>query len=121
MERIIDEWIKGDKAFVLFRNPGESQVRAISASSEDLQHFSDISDLKGNVGYVFAPFKPSPEYPLWLLPIEEPHCFTLGEEYDQVPVAPAPVPLCGGWCEYPAASYSQTFQIFKEKFPHIHV
>lgn len=108
---IIEEWIKADKPFVVFREPGERCVKAISANS--LQALADISELKGHAGYVFAPFRPSDEFPIWLLPEEEVVTFTLGEEYDDVPEAPAPVPFCGGWFDYPSASYCRTFQTFK--------
>lgn len=113
MERTVGEWIDSGRAFVMFREPGDSLVRAVSARSEALQRLTDMSGLRNKDGFVFAPFKASENCPLWLLPIEEERRFTLSHDYDDVPEAPAPVTTEETLCDQPSEHYAQIFQTYQ--------
>lgn len=72
----IDELIRRDCSFAMFRAPGEEKPRFVMQTSGDVRHLYKVEDLNEQSGFVIAPFRVSPECPIVLI---QPDCFELAE------------------------------------------
>lgn len=72
--RTIDELIKQDRSFAIWRVPGETRVHFRMQSSGSACLLNSIEDLNERSGFVIAPFRASDEHPIVLI---QPDCFEL--------------------------------------------
>lgn len=74
--RVIDELIRGGRAFAMYRLPGEEAPRFVMQSEGSVRQVSSIEALNGQKGFVIAPFRVSGECPIVLI---QPDVFSLEE------------------------------------------
>jgi len=67
----IDEAIRTDRSFAVYRIPGENYLRFVAADSTAIQAYYDIEELNQKKGFVIAPFHISGEFPIICLEGEE--------------------------------------------------
>lgn len=110
-EQIVAEWIAQESPFVCYRLPERQVCQGIRQVRGKPLRIENIAGLNGRKGFVFAPFCPEGEYPLWLLQPDEEVRLTLADD-EEVLKAPAEVPLCGDLCTNPSVGYSACFHSF---------
>lgn len=72
--KIIDELIRQNRSFAIWRVPGDETIHFRMQSSGSACLLNRIEELNGRNGFVIAPFHISPAHPIVLI---QPDCFTL--------------------------------------------
>lgn len=72
--RTIDELIRQNQSFALWRVPGENKVHFRMQTSGSAMQINSIEELNEQSGFVIAPFKASKKHPIILI---QPDCFEL--------------------------------------------
>lgn len=113
-EETLEEWVSGGRTFALYRRPGETCCRGVRPLRAAPVELTDVRQLNGRKGFVFAPFRCGGEHPLCLLPFDGEVCLSLsGAAEHSECEAPAPVPPAGGGVSaVPTEAYARAFGVF---------
>lgn len=101
----INDLIRQNRSFAVYRIPGESKLRFVGQKSGPARILPSIESFNEQYGFIIAPFRASEEYPILLINSDE-------EQYFKIPDVVSAPEKQENISKEPSSGYSSRFDVF---------